>query len=330
MQLGSQAGQGMDSEAAVQAGLLSRTLKRPVQLFWSRAEAILQDRFRPPAHARLAGRVIGGRVAGLLTRIAAPAYGDAVARTLLPNAALARSIALGGADGFAVAGAATPYGIEHLAVDHHPADPGVPIGYWRSAAHSYTCFFTESFIDELAGAASAEPFSFRMAMLGQRPRLARCLSTAAALGGWQGGTLGTGQGLAVHAAHGSFIAVLAEARAEGGRVFCDRLVAVADVGRMINPDLVRQQIEGGLVFGLAAAIGCAPGFANGLTRVRRLADLNLPRLADAPEITVELIGSDDAPGGASELAVPPVAPALANALFAATGRRYRELPITLT
>ena len=166
-------------------------------------------------------------------------------------------------------------------------------------------------------------------MLGRQPRLARCLSTAVALGGWQGGELGTGQGLAIHAAHGSFIAVLAEAHAEGARVRCDRIVAVADVGRMIHPDIVRQQIEGGLVFGLAAALGCAPGFETGLTRAHRLGQLNLPRLADTPDITVELLPSNDDPGGASELAVPPVAPALANALYAATGRRHRELPIRL-
>jgi isoquinoline 1-oxidoreductase beta subunit len=252
-----------------------------------------------------------------------------VARVLLPNAALARTIIDRGADGFAVAGAQTPYGIDHLAVDHHPADPGVPIGYWRSAARSYTSFFTESFIDELARVAAVEPFSFRMAMLGQQPRLARCLSTAAAIGGWQGGEIGTGQGIAVHAAYGSAIAVLVEARADGGRIRCDRIVAVADVGRMIHPDIVRQQIEGGLIFGLAAAIGCAPGFRDGLTRARRLADLNLPSLADTPDITIELLASNEEPGGVSELAVPAVAPALANALFAASGRRYRQLPIAL-
>ncbi|HEV2568964.1 xanthine dehydrogenase family protein molybdopterin-binding subunit [Sphingomonas sp.] len=326
MQVGGGFGRGMSSEAAVQAGHLSRELKRPVQLFWSRAEAILQGRFRPPARAQMTGRVSGGRVAGLLAKVAAPAYGAAVARTLLPNEAVARSL-IGEADGFAVAGAETPYGIANLAVDHHLADPKLPIGYWRSAAHSYTCFFTESFVDELARAAGTEPFSFRMAMLGQQPRLARCLSTVAALGGWQGGEAGTGQGIAVHAAHGSFIAVLVEARTESGRVRCDRLVAVADVGRMIHPDIVRQQMEGGLIFGLAAAIGCAPGFESGLTRARRLADLNLPRLADTPEISVELLPSNEEPGGASELAVPPVGPALANALFAATGRRFRRLPI---
>jgi isoquinoline 1-oxidoreductase beta subunit len=329
MQVGGGFGRGMSSEAAIQAGHLSRELKRPVQLFWSRAEAILQGRFRPPAHARMAGRVSGGRVAGLLAKIAAPDYGRAVANTLLPNAAAVRSLIGEGADGFAVAGAETPYAIDHLAVDHHPADARLPIGYWRSGAHSYTCFFTESFIDELARSAGTEPFSFRMAMLGKQPRLARCLSTVAALGGWQGGEAGTGQGIAIHAAYGSFIAVLAEARAEGGRVKCDRLVAVADVGRMIHPDIVRQQIEGGLIFGLAAATGCAPGFERGLTKAHRLADLNLPRLADTPEISVELLPSTEEPGGASELAVPPVGPALANALFASTGRRYRRLPIGL-
>ena len=327
MLVGGGFGRGMGSEAAIQAGFLARTTKRPVQLFWSRAEAILSDRFRPPATARLAGKVGRGRVEALLTRIAAPSYGGAVADALLPSAALARTAAHSGADGFAVAGAETPYRIEHLAVDHHPADPGLPIGYWPSAARSYTCFFTESFVDELARVAGVEPFSFRMAMLGAEPRLARCLSTVAAMGGWQGGEIGTGQGIAVHAAYGSFIAVLAEAHAEGGRVRCDRLVAVADVGRMIHPDIVRQQIEGGLIFGLAAALGCAPGFDRGLTKARRLAELNLPRLADAPEITVELMPSNDDPGGVSELAIPPVAPAVANALFAATGRRHRQLPV---
>jgi isoquinoline 1-oxidoreductase beta subunit len=322
-------GRGMQPEAAVQAGWLARQLKRPVQLFWSRAEGILSDRFRPPAQARLTAKISGGRLHALLARIAVPNYGRAVAEALTPNAALARNLAELAPDGFAVAGAETPYRIDHLRVRHHPAELPIPLGYWRSGPYSYTCFFTESFVDEVARAADVEPFSFRMAMLGGQPRLARCLSTAAALGGWQGGEPGTGQGLAVHMAYGSCIAVLLEARAEAGRVRCDRIVAVADVGRMINPDIVRQQIEGGLIFGLAAATGCAPGFANGLTKARRLADLHLPRLTDSPEMTVELLPSNEAPGGVSELAVPPVAPALANALFAANGRRYRHLPIRL-
>lgn len=329
MMIGGGFGRGMSNEAAIQAGLLAQKAKRPVQLFWSRAEAILSDRFRPPAAARLAARIAGARIDGLLIKIAAPRYGRAVADQLLPSAALARAAAHSGADGFAVAGAETPYRIANLAVDHHPAETELPIGYWRSAARSYTCFFSESFVDELARVAGVEPFSFRMAMLGGEPRLARCLSTAAAIGGWQGGELGTGQGIAIHKAYGSQIAVLAEAHAEGDRIKCDRIVAVADVGRMINPDIVRQQIEGGLIFGLAAVLGCAPGFERGLTRAHRLGELNLPRLADTPDITVEIVQSNEEPGGVSELAVLPVGPAVANALYAATGRRYRQLPIRL-
>lgn len=323
-------GRGMQPDAAVQAGWLARQLKRPVQLFWSRAEGILRDQFRPPARARLTGKASGGKLHALLARIAAPSYGRSLAEALTPGSALARQLSGWAPDGYAVTGAETPYRIDHVTVRHHVAELPIPTGYWRSGPYSYTAFFTESFVDEVAHAAGVEPFSFRMAMLGGRPRLARCLSTAAALGGWQGGGLGTGQGLAVHAAHGSFIAVLVEAQTEAGRIRCDRIVAVADAGRLIHPDIVRQQIEGGLIFGLAATTGCAPGFENGLTRARRLGDLNLPRLAGSPEITVELLPSTEEPGGVSEIAVPPVAPALANALYAATGRRHRDLPIRLS
>lgn len=322
-------GRGMQPDAAVQAGSLARELKRPVQLFWSRAEGILRDQFRPPARARLTGKVAAGKLHALLARIAAPSYGRELAQALTPGSALARELSGLFADGFAVAGAETPYRIDHLTVRHHPAELPIPSGYWRSGPYSYTTFFSESFVDEIARAAGIDPFSFRMAMLGGQPRLARCLSTAAALGGWQGGELGTGQGLAVHTAYGSHIAVLVEAQTDAGRIRCDRIVAVVDAGRLIHPDIVRQQIEGGLIFGLAAATGCAPGFADGLTRARRLADLNLPRLAGSPEITVELLPNTEEPGGVSELAVPPVAPALANALYAASGRRYRDLPIRM-
>lgn len=329
MPVGGGFGRGLSSEAATQAAVLAARLKRPVQLQWSRVEDLAHDPVRPPARARLTGKLGNGRVQAWQTKIAVPAYGRAVGAALLPGHDLARGLISRGPDGFAVAGAEPPYAIPELAVDHHPAELPLPIGYLRGAAHGYTAFFTESFVDELARAAYVEPFSFRMAMLGGNPRLARCLSTVASIGGWQGGEPGTGQGLAAHAAFGSSIAVLAEARGENGRVKVDRLVAVVDAGRLINPDLVRQQIEGGLIFGMALALGSAPGFDAGLMRARRLADLRMPRLADAPEITVELLPSDADPGGVSELAVPPVAPAIANALFAATGRRYRHLPIQM-
>mgnify|MGYP004532229539 CR=1 FL=1 len=224
-------------------------------------------------------------------------------------------------------GAVPPYAIPAVAIDHHPADIGVATGMWRGVAHSYTAFFTECFADELAAAAAVEPLSLRMQMLGGSPRLAHCLATATALGGWEGGVAGSGPGIACHSFRGSHVAVLAEARMEAGRPVVERLVAAVDCGRVVHPDIVRQQIEGGLVFGLAHALGAATGYARGLPTARGIGDLRLPRLADTPDITVEVIRSDEAPGGVAEIAVPPVAPAVANALWAASGRRFRTLPL---
>ena len=328
--IGGSFGAALENDVAAQAAVLAVKLKRPVQLTWSRLEDLLHDRFRPAGVARMAARLgPSGGIAGWLTRIAAPATGRELADRLLgdePVLDVAR--ALGGVgDAYAVGGAVPPYRLAHAAVDHHPAGIGVPTGHLRGGAHGLTCFATECFVDELAHLAGTEPLSYRIAMLGGDPRLARCLSTAAALGGWDGGVAGSGQGIAACAFRGSRIAVLAEARVEAGRVRVDRLVAAVDCGRIINPDLVRQQIEGGLVFGMAQALGASTGITAGLADARGLGALHLPRLRDTPDITVELIASEAEPGGAGELAVPPVAPALANALHAATGTRIRTLPL---
>ena len=321
-------GQTFDTRIAEQAAVLAVKLRRPVSVMWSRGESLLQDQYRPPAVAKLAARLgTGGAILGWQARIAAPAAGVELTRRLRPSYAAGAALALDPTDAYAVAGAVPPYRMGAYAVDHHPADTGLPAGHLRGGMHGLTCFFTESFIDELAHAAQAEPVSYRIGMLGTEPRLARCLSTAASLGGWEGGVPGSGQGVACHAFRGSFVAVMAEARLEGGVPRVDRLVAAVDCGRMVNPDLVRQQIEGGLIFGLAHATGASTGFTRGLADVRGFDRLHLPRLADTPDITVELIRSGEAPGGVSELAVPPVAPAIANALWAATGYRIRRLPL---
>ena len=329
LMIGGSFGIALEHDAAEQAAVLAVKLKRPVSLIWSRGEDLRQDRYRPPAAARMTARLApGGAILGWQARIAAPATGQALARRIVPGVLETVVETLGGGDGYAVAGALPPYRIPAVAVDHHPAEIGIETGHLRGGAHGYTAFFTESFLDELAHAGGSEPVSFRIGMLGGNPRLARCLSTAAALGGWEGGVAGSGQGVAAHAFRGSFIAVLAEAHlGEDERPVVDRLVAAVDCGRTINPDIVRQQIEGGLIFGLAQAIGASTGFTRNLADAKRLADLNLPVLDGSPDITVELIPSDAAPGGVSELAVPPVAPAIGNALRAATGVRIRRLPL---
>lgn len=332
MMAGGSFGAKLESLVAQQAALLTKEVGKPVQLTWSRAEDFLHDRYRPAARARLSARLSpNGAVAGWLAKIAAPSVGHELTGRLLGGdlaASLSLSLPGGGVgDASAVEGAEPIYAIPNYAVDHHPAEIGVPVGEWRSGAHSYSCFFTESFIDELAHVAGIEAHSFRISMLGGEPRLARCLSTVASLGGWQGGVPGSGQGIACHAFRGSYIAVLAEATMESGEIKVARLVAAVDCGRQINPDIARQQIEGGLVFGMAAALGCSTGFTENLADARRFSDIGLPRLADMPEITIELIASDADPGGVGEIAVPPVAPAIANALQAATGIRFRRLPL---
>jgi len=328
MLVGGGFGEALEAEVAAQAAVLAVEMKRPVSLAWSRDEATRADAFRAPAAARLkATLAANGAILGWRASVAAPATGAALARRLVGGAAVEAALAGRGGDRYAVAGADPVYRLPALAVDHHGVDLGLPTGHLRGGAHGYTAFFTESFIDEVARAASNEPVSFRIGMLGGAPRLARCLSTVAALGGWEGGVPGSGQGVAAHAFRGSFVAVLAEARLDGDRVVVDRLVAAVDCGRVVHPDIVRQQIEGGLIFGLAHALGASTGFARGLATARGMGALALPRLAETPDITVEVIRSDEEPGGVGEIAMPPVAPAIANALFAATGRRFRNLPL---
>ncbi len=200
--------------------------------------------------------------------------------------------------------------------------------WWRGVGPTHNLFLVESFVDELAAAAGQDALSFRMAMLGPSARLARCLSQAAASGGWSGEPR-AGQGLAACSAFGSHVALYAEASEEAGAVSVGRLVAVVDCGRIINPDIVRQQIESGLVWGMASALGGKLTYAHGLAEQLTFDALGLPRLADMPDIDVQLIASHEAPGGVAELAVPVVAPAIANALFSATGKRLRSLPLTI-
>ena len=331
MLIGGSFGANLEHRVASQAAILAQLLKRPVQLVWSRTEDLLHDRYRPPAAARMSARLgPNGQILGWLAKIAAPRTGHELAGRLMATDKTVRAaLALPGmGDSYAVAGAKPFYRIPAYAIDHHPADIGVPTGHWRSGAHSYTAFFTECFLDELAHVAGTEPLSFRIGMLGGDARLARCLSTAASLGGWEGGVQGSAQGIACHSFRGSHIAVLAEAHIGDDQTpVVDRIVAAVDCGRQVNPDVVRQQIEGGLIFGMAAALGGSTGFTENLADARTLGDLDLPKLADIPDITVEMIRSEADPGGVGELGVPAIGPAIANALQASTGYRIRNLPL---
>ena len=180
----------------------------------------------------------------------------------------------------AVEGAAPSYAIPNMAVDHVPVTLPLPTGRMRGNAHGYTAFFVESFIDELARRHKREPLSYRIAMLEGDLRLAACLQKVARLAEWDGGNDQSGHGLACHRIGDGCIAVIATAsRGEGG-VRVDRLSAVADIGRIVNLDIARQQIEGGLVFGIGCALGASLSYGGGLPSTARLAALDLPLLAD--------------------------------------------------
>lgn len=329
MQAGGSFGRNLDSLIAEQVAVIAKQAQRPVHLVWSRPEDFMRDHVRPPALARMTAAIDSrGQIQGLSAKIAVPATTRQQMKRLAGyDAVKAISEVRGDFDPLALDGAVPPYAIPNLSVSHFPVNLSLPTGLWRGNAHSYTCFFIESFIDELARAVGVEPLSYRMQMLVGQTRLARCLTGVAALSGWDGGAGGSGKGIACHSLYGSHIAIIASARTDDSGVRVDRISAMVDCGRLINPELARQQVEGGIVFGLAQALGASTAYERGLPLARRFRDIDLPLLSDIPEIEVDFVRSEEAPGGVSELGVPAIAPAVANALYSAAGLRLRELPL---
>ncbi|QTD55368.1 xanthine dehydrogenase family protein molybdopterin-binding subunit [Parasphingorhabdus cellanae] len=330
MLAGGSFGRNLDSKIASQVAFIAKKMARPVQLIWSRAEEMMHDHYRPPTAARLnAATDKVGRIQALQIKVAAPAAAREQSKRVVQgmDEIEAMRASIGEADAKAVSGADVQYNIANFTLDHHPAYMGAPTGNWRSNADSYNAFFVESFIDELAARAKIEPLSYRMQLMSGRPRLARCLTGVAAMAGWDGGLDGSGQGLACHSMRGGHIAVIVSANRGESGLRVRRISATVDIGRIIHPDIARQQIEGGIVFGLSMALGSATRFHKGLPLARRMSDLSLPRLAEIPPIQIEFIRSEEDPVGVEEIGVPAVAPAVANALFSATGTRFRQLPL---
>jgi isoquinoline 1-oxidoreductase beta subunit len=314
---------------AVEAATIARAIGKPVQLVWSRREEFRAGLPRAPVVAVMAGRPdTEGAIAAWRARIAVPATAREFGRRLFGgDAPFAALDATGGkVDPMALEGALPIYAIANLAIDHVPVRVGLPTARMRGNAHGWTAFFNESFVDEMAHRAGREPLSYRMGMLGHDPRLADCLQRAAALSGWGGGGDASGQGIACHVIGEGRIALVASARRDANGVRVDRLSAVVDVGRIVNVDIARQQVEGGLVFGLGLALGCAVRYEHGRPDGESLAAMALPTLADCPQIEVEFVESKADPADPGELGVAAVAPAVANALFSATGLRLRRLP----
>lgn len=320
----------LEHDHAREVAIIARETGRPVQLIWSRWQEHLVGWPRTPVSAFMAARTAAsGKTAGWKARLALPATNREFGRRLFEQQPhwLASAQSDGEGDGLAMEGAVPPYSIPHVRIEHVPASIGLPTARQRGNAHGYTAFFTECFVDELARKAGQEPLSYRLAMLEDDIRLAECLQRVAGLAQWNGGADGSGQGLACHVIGEGRIAAIATARRGETGVRVDRISAVADIGRIINLDIARQQIEGGLVFGLGLALGASTTYSSGLPEAARLRDLNLPLLADFPDIEVAFIDSDGEPADPGELGAVVAAPAIANALHSATGLRFRKLPL---
>ncbi|MBX7497122.1 molybdopterin-dependent oxidoreductase [Qipengyuania sp. 6B39] len=325
---------------AIEVAQIAQQIGRPVQLTWPRVQDLQAVPPRTPVVAELEAAfhpATGGRVAAWRARIASPAtnreFGHRLFANMTPEAAIRG--AADESDAMACEGAYPPYAIEHVSVEHLPVPIDLPTGRLRGNAPAYTAFFTECFVDELAEKAGRDPFLYRMEMLGQSARMADVLRRATRMANWDGGRRGTGQGLAMvrmdgiagDVDGGGRIACVAQASLAQGGVRVTRLHAAVDIGRIVNLDIARQQIEGGLLFGLSLANGSSVAFEEGKPVPNRLAALGLPTLADSPEITIEFVASEAEPFDPGELGVAVAAPAIANALYSATGMRFRRLPL---
>ncbi|MCB1397373.1 MAG: xanthine dehydrogenase family protein molybdopterin-binding subunit [Rhodobacter sp.] len=322
--LGGGFGRRIEADYAAIAARVARAMPgTPVNVTWSREEDMTHDFYRPAAIARMKGAVSNGQAVLFDARIASPALmGPAGSRmTGLPMAGPDRSIVEGGFD--------QPYAIPNYRVRGYKADLAVPVGFWRSVGSSHNGFSHESFIDELAHAAGQDPLAFRLVLArGESAAAAGVLEAVRDMSGWDRPKApGTGRGVAMVWSFGTPVAQVIEVRDEGGAIRVARAWIAADVGIPLDPGILAAQMEGGMLYGLSAAIHGRISFADGRVQQQNFPDYDALRISGAPVTEVRLLSNNPHIGGAGEPGTPPAAPALTNALFDLTGVRARELPL---
>lgn len=320
--LGGGFGRRLDVDGTILAVKVAKQVQGPVKVVWSREEDIQHDMYRPYYYDRLAaGLDAAGKPVAWTHRVA----GSSIMARYIPAAFV------NGLDPDAVEGAAEPpYAFPNIHVDYVRVEPpGIPTSWWRGVGPTHNVFVVESFIDELAAAAGQDPIAYRRALLGHNPRALAVLDLAAEKAGW-GGPLPArrGRGISVQFAFGSYVALAAEVEvASDGQVRVHRLTCAVDAGLVVNPDTVEAQVQGGAIFGLTAALHGAITLKDGRVEQGNF-DSYLPmRIDEVPVVETHLVRSAEAPGGIGEVATAAVSPAVTNAIFAATGKRIRTLPI---
>ena len=301
---------------------VAKAVKKPVKVIWTRDDDLKGGYYRPFWYDRVSAGLDGN---GNLTAWQHTIVGQSIATGTPFESGMVKN----GIDDASVEGAAdTPYAIPNLQVDLHTPKLLVPVLWWRSVGHSHTAFVVEGFMDEAAHAAGKDPYEFRRTLLAKHPRNRGVLELAASKAGW-GKPLpaGRGRGIAVHESFGSFIAQVAEVSVDNkGTIRVHRVVCAIDCGRIVNPDTIKAQMESGIVFGLSAALHGAITFKNGRVEQDNFDGYPVVRMNESPSIEVHIVTSKEPPGGVGEPGVPPIAPAVGNAVFAATGVRLRTLP----
>ncbi|HEX4963962.1 MAG TPA: xanthine dehydrogenase family protein molybdopterin-binding subunit [Thermoanaerobaculia bacterium] len=313
------------SDFVVEAAHVAKGGEAPVKLVWTREDDIRGGYYRPMAVHRIEGALDdAGKPVAWRHRI--------VSQSIVAGSPFAAMIQ-GDVDPTAVEGASdSPYvtGIANHRVDLHSTKPGVPVLWWRSVGHSHTAFAVESFVDELAHAAKQDPLEFRRALLSKSPRVRAVLELAAEKAGWGSPVpAGRGRGIAVHESFGSIVSQVAEVSVDGGRIRVHRVVCAIDCGIAVNPLGIRAQMESGIAYGLGAALHSEVTMKEGRVVQSNFHDYQILRLHEMPQVEVHIVPSREKSGGAGEPGTPPIAPAVANAVFALTGKRLRELPLRL-
>jgi isoquinoline 1-oxidoreductase beta subunit len=307
--------------AAVEA---MKAAGRPVKLVWTREDDTTHDLYRPAALQRCsAGFDASGALTAWKFEICAPSPLGRWAPAVLEQ--------LEGLDPFSIEAAANyPYSVPNVRVTFLREELGFDVGFMRSVSHATNCFAAECFMDELASAARQDPVEFRRSLLGPaQARFRNVLDRAAERAGWRsrGAARGTGQGVALMEGYGTYLAMVADVAVDDGRVRVRKITCVVDCGQMVNPSIVEAQVQGSIVFGLTSALWGEITIEGGRVQQQNFDTYRLLRLNEMPELDIELVVNDAGPGGIGEPATALVAPALANAVYAATGQRIRSLPL---
>jgi isoquinoline 1-oxidoreductase beta subunit len=322
--LGGGFGRRLDVDFIAQAVFLAKQMPgRPVKLIWSREEDTRHDFYRPAAVAEYTAHLDSrGQLQYLALKSASPSIGHQQLNRLgFPAMGPDKTMVEGGYD--------LPYQVPNMRFAGVNADIGVPVGYWRSVGHSFQAFFLEAWMDELAHAAGRDSAEFRLALLQDQPRYRAVLQLALDKAGYgQPLPAGRAHGIALAESFGSIVAQVAEVSLNADKsIRVHRVVSAIDCGFVLQPDTVVQQVEGSVIFGLSAALYGDIEIKKGQVQQSSFNDYQLLKMADTPKIEVHLVPSAEAPGGVGEPGVPPVAPAVANALFRLTGQRLHSLPL---